>query len=142
MPAVARMVREETPRKFVIFVLHQNAHPPGFAGLIIHVLLPDDRQEQRTRRIHDRDVGQHPLAIIFLQQLDHAEEERMLRHGAHCVVGDTRGHGTANPCWVCEERVQTAVATLWGIRIKSIGTPARESIHHPGRYRYHRNAPE
>jgi hypothetical protein len=78
-----------------------------------------------------------------LQQLDHTQEEWMLRHGAHCIVGDTSWHGATNPGGVCEERVQTAVAALECVRIGSIETAKSRygNVHRPGRYRYHRNAP-
>lgn len=56
MPAVSSVMREETPRELVVLVLHQNAHAPRFTRLILHILLPDDRQEQRTRRVHHRNV--------------------------------------------------------------------------------------
>jgi hypothetical protein len=35
-----------------------------------------------------------------LQQLDHTEEEGVLWHRAHGVVGDTGWHGAANPSGV------------------------------------------
>lgn len=36
----------------------------------------------------------------------------MVGNGAHGVVGDTSGVGTADPGWVGEKRVKAAVAAL------------------------------
>ena len=59
MPAVADMMGKETPHVLVVLPLHQDPHTCArFNMLVSHVLLPDDRQKQWTRRVHDRDVGQ------------------------------------------------------------------------------------
>jgi hypothetical protein len=100
VPAVTPMMGEEAPRELVVLILHKNTHAPSFARLILHVLLPDHRQEQWTCRIHDGDIGEEPVTIVLLQQLDHTEEEGVLWHRAHGVVGDTGWHGAANPSGV------------------------------------------
>jgi hypothetical protein len=116
VPTVSPVVGEETPRELVIFVLHENPDAASLAGLVAHVLLPDDGQEQRSGRIHDCDVWEEPMAIILLQHLDHAQEEWVLGHGAHGVVGDTGGRCAAHPRGVSEEGIQAAVAALVHVR--------------------------
>jgi hypothetical protein len=86
MPAVTPVVGEEAPGKLVVLILHENAHAASLARFIAHILLPNDGQEQRTSRVHDRDVGKEPVAVVLLQHLDCAEEEGVLRDGAHGVV--------------------------------------------------------
>lgn len=105
VPAVTPVVGKEAPRELVVLILHENADAPSLARLILHVFLPDHRQEQWTRGIHDRDVGEEPVAVVLLQQLDHTKEEGVLRDGAHGIVGDTGWHCAANPGGVGEERI-------------------------------------
>lgn len=112
MPAVTLVVGEETPGMAVVLVLHQDADTARLTGLVAHVLLPDDRQEQRTSRVHDGDVREQPAPIVGLQRLDHAQEERVLRDGTHGVVRDTCGCGTTDPGWVGQKGIQAAVAAL------------------------------
>lgn len=78
VPAVADVVRKETPGKPVVFLWHQNADAVGALGLA-HVLLPDNRQEERASRVHDSDVRQKPTSVVCLQRIDGAQEERVLR---------------------------------------------------------------
>lgn len=132
---------EETPGELVILVLHQDAHSARFCGLGLHVLLPDDRQEEWPSRVHDGDVGKQPAAVVLLEKLDCAQEERMLRHGAHRVVGYTGGNRTAHPRGIGEERVQATVAALLQLVSGTIFN-ARVHIHRPYRCRFHRSVQE
>lgn len=112
MPAVTNVVGEETPRVAVVFVLHEDADPVSLAGLVEHVFFPQNRQEKRTGRVHDSDVGKQPAAVVGLQEFDNAEEEGVLRNRSHRIVGDTSWSGTTNPRRVSEKRIQAAVAAL------------------------------
>lgn len=105
VPAVADVVGEEAPRVPVVLVLHEDADAPGLGDALMHVLLPDDGEEEGARGIHDGDVGEQPAAVVGLQQLDHAEEERVLGDRAHGVIGYPRGRGAAHPGGVREERI-------------------------------------
>ena len=102
VPAVADVVGEEAPRVPVVLVLHADADTPGLGAAFMHVLLPDDGEEEGASRIHDGDIGEQPAAVVGLQQLDHAEEERVLGDRAHGVIGYPRGRGAAHPGGVSE----------------------------------------
>lgn len=78
VPAVTPVVGEEAPRELVVLVLHENAHAPSLTGSIAHILFPDDRQEQRSGRVHDGDVWEEPVAVVLLQHFDRTEEEWVL----------------------------------------------------------------
>lgn len=112
VPAVANVVGEETPRVAVVLVLHEDTDPVGLAGLVEHVFFPQNRQEKRTGRVHDGDVGKQPAAVVGLQEFDNTEEEGVLRNRSHRIVGDTSRSGTTNPRRVSEKRIQAAVAAL------------------------------
>ena len=74
--------------------------------------MPDDAEKERAGTVHDCYVGKFPIAIVRNQRLDDEGEERVVRDGAHSIVGDAGGVGAANPSWVGEERVEAAVAPL------------------------------
>ena len=119
MPAIAHVMREETPRVLVVLIRHQNAHPRLVRRVVLHILLPDHREEQRPGRVHDGDVRQQPAAVIRLQQLNHSEEERMLRDRSHGVVRDASRRSAPDPRWVSEKRVETTVAAIVQVDIRS-----------------------
>lgn len=52
------------------------------------------------------------MAIVRLKGLDDPEEERMLRHGTHGVVGDSCRGCAADPGMVREQRVESAIAAI------------------------------
>lgn len=52
-----------------------------------------------------------------MQLVDDTQEERMLRHGAHRIVAYPCRHGTSYPCWVREEWIETAIASIIEINI-------------------------
>ena len=126
------MPPEESPRLFIILVPHQHSHPPRRASVpparicspkdrgagnrrgraTALVLLPDDTEEERTGTVHDCYVGEFPIAVVWNQRFNDEGEEGVVGNGAHGIVGDTGGVGAANPGWVGEKRVETAVATL------------------------------
>lgn len=112
VPAVTPVVGEEAPRELVVLVLHEDAHAPSLARSIAHVLFPDDRQEQRSGRVHDRDVWEEPVTIVLLQHFDGTEEEWVLRYGTHSVIGDTGRCSAAYPGRISQERIQATVAAL------------------------------
>lgn len=80
------MVGEETPGVPIVGILHQDANTAQSKRLFIHVFLPNHREEQRSGRVHDGDVREKPIAIIRVEGVDDAKEERVLRHRAHGIV--------------------------------------------------------
>lgn len=112
VPAVTDVVGEETPCVAVVLILHQNPHPACLVGLIKHVLLPEHREKKRTGRVHDRDVRKQPAAVVRLQQLNDAKEERMLGDRAHRIIGDARWNSPTHPRGIREQRIQATIATL------------------------------
>lgn len=133
MPAVAPVVREEAPGESVVLILHEDANARRLAWLVAHVLFPDHRQEEGASRVHNGDVWQKPAPVIRLQRLDDTEEERMLWHGTHRIVGDTRRSGPTNPGGIREEGIKAAVAALSsGVRSRLFFFffPSREQGHH------------
>lgn len=101
----------------MVIVIQENPHPSSvdpipdvFAGR--HVFFPEDGEEERTGGVHDRDVGEAPVAVIILELVDHVEEKRVLRGGSHGVVRNSRWFGAMEPGWVSEEGVEAAVAAL------------------------------
>ena len=101
MPAIAQVVAEETPRMFVVFVGHQDAHSSSVdVGAGGHVLFPDDTKKERAGARHDGDVRKSPIPIIFFERFDHVEEKRVPRYGAHGVVGDPCRVGLSRPATV------------------------------------------
>lgn len=119
VPAVANVVGEETPRVAVVLILHEDTDPVGLAGLVEHVFFPQNRQEKRTGRVHDGDVGKQPAAVVGLQEFDNTEEEGVLRNRSHRIVGDTSRSGTTNPRRVSEKRIQAAVAAIVKVNVGS-----------------------
>ena len=119
MPATALGDIEEAPREPLVLVRHEDAHVLVCRPLDVQVLLPDHREEERTGAVHDGDVRHGPVAVVARQALDHAQEERVLGHGAHRVVADACRHGATHPCWVGEKRVQTSVAAVVEIDVDS-----------------------
>lgn len=80
VPAATWMVGEETPRIFIVGILHHDANAAQTEWLFVHVFFPNHREEQRTGRVHDGDIREEPIAIIRIEGVDDAEEERVLRH--------------------------------------------------------------
>lgn len=113
MPAVPSMARKKAPGRLIIFCRHQDTDPCCVVGPAAYIFLPDDGQKQRTRGIHDRDIGQDPASIVRLQRFDRAEEERMVRDGSHGIIGDARRDCATNPCRIAQERIQSAAAALF-----------------------------
>lgn len=73
---------------------------------------PHYTEEERTRATHDCNVGQDPVAIVVPELFNNAHEERVVRYGAHCIVGDASGHGLAHPGRVREQRIELTVAAV------------------------------
>lgn len=119
MPAIADMVSEETPRVLVVLVRHEDPDACLLARLVAHVFLPDHRQKQRTRRVHDSDVRKQPVVVIGLQKLHGSEEEGMLWDRSHGVVRDARRHGATHPRGIGKEGIQTAVAAIVQVNIRA-----------------------
>lgn len=141
MPAVANMVGKETPRVAVVLVLHEDPDPVSLIGLVEHVFLPQDRQEERTGRVHDGDVGKQPAAVVGLQEFNDTEEEGVLRNRSHRVVGNTCRDSTAHPRRVSEQRIQATVAALYKLLERSRTGNGHEYIRRQGQCRFHHSGP-
>lgn len=76
------------------------------------VFLPDDGEEKGAGAVHDCYVGESPIAIVLNQRFDYELEERVVRDGAHGVVGDASGVGATYPGGVGKEGIETSVAAL------------------------------
>lgn len=112
MPTAAARDVEEAPFEPFVLVRHQNAYMFLSWSRDIHVFFPDDREEERARGVHDRDVRHDPMSVVPGQRFNNAEKERMLRHRAHGVVTYACWNGTPYPCWVREQRVEAPVAAI------------------------------
>lgn len=71
------MMAEETPGVAVIFFLHEDADAASadvVADVVARrqVFFPDDAEEERAGRVHDRDVRQLPILVVFRQRVDDA----------------------------------------------------------------------
>lgn len=117
VPAVPLGDVEDAPRVVAVLGRHQHAHLVLVWALLGHVLLPDDGEEERTRRRHHRDVGHAIVVCVALEALDHALEEGVVRNGAHGVVADARGERASEPGRVLEHHVQTPCATIVEIEV-------------------------
>ena len=117
VPAAAAHDVEEAPAVALVLVGHQHADALGGRPVRSDVLLPDHREEERARTVHDCDVRHAPVAVVGLQRLDHAQEEGVLRHRAHGIVADARRHREADPGWVAEEGVEPAVAAIVQVHV-------------------------
>ena len=112
VPAVAQVVGEEAPCVVVVLIGEEDTQAVGAFGALVHVVAPDETEEERTGRGHDCDVWQGPTAVVVGQRIDGLEEEWVAGYCAHDIIRDTGGKGAANPSWVGEKRVEAAVATL------------------------------
>ena len=127
VPAVAEVVGEEAPRVVVVLFGEQDAHALLVDGAGVVVVPPDQTEKQGARRGHDGDVGQRPAAVVVGQRVNGLEEEGMAGNGAHGIVGDARGNRAADPCWVGEERIEAAVASLGLVSSAAWGGGLREA---------------
>jgi hypothetical protein len=90
-----------------------------FRSSSTEVLFPDDREEEWASAVHNSDVRHSPIAVIGLEDVDRAEEERMLGDGTHCIVTYSCRDGTSYPGWVGEKRIETAVTAVVEIDVDS-----------------------
>lgn len=119
VPGGALVDTEETPRLFIVFVGHQDSDSGLFGGDLAHVLLPNDAQEEGTGVVHDGDVGDLPVAVVFLQAFDDTSEEWVFGDAAHSVIGDAGGDSFAQPGVVGEKRVKTPLTAIIQINVDS-----------------------
>ena len=106
------MVGEETPFVVVVLIGEEDAESVVANGVAVAVVSPNYAQEEGARRGHDGNVWHDPPAVVILKRVDGLEEEWVAGDRAHGVVGDTCGCRAADPCWVGEERVEAAIASL------------------------------
>lgn len=117
VPAVSLDDVEEAPAVPLVLVRHQDPNALRGRPRRADVLLPDHGEKERTRAVHDRDVRHPPVAVVGLQRLDHAEEERVLRDGAHGIVADASGDREPDPRRVAEEGVESTVAAVVQVHV-------------------------
>ena len=118
MPAVPQVMGKETPRMPIILRGKDQPHPIVARAWAVRVVLnPENAEEERAGRGHDGDVGQRPPAVVLLQRGDNVQEERVIGHGAHCIVGYAGWEGAAQKGWIGEEGVETTLAALLVINI-------------------------
>ena len=116
------MVGEETPFVMVVLIGKEDADSVVANGVAVVVVSPDYTQEEGACRSHDSDVWHDPPAVVVWKRVDGLEEERVAGNRAHSVVGDACGCRAADPCWVGEERVEAAIASLRAI-LEIAGAP-------------------
>ena len=111
------MVAEEAPSEAIVLILHEDSYtstrysiPNVGAGC--HVLLPDHGEKEGPGAVHDGNIWESPIAIIFTEGFDDKEEERMPRDSAHSVIRDPGRSGFANPGRIGKQRVEAAIAAL------------------------------
>lgn len=112
VPAVSKVMCKEAPWVVVVFVREEDAHTIITLRACVVIVSPDDAQVKRPGGCHDSNVWKRPAAVVVCERVDSLEEEGMAGNGAHGVVRDTSWDGTAKPCGVCEERVETTVTSL------------------------------
>lgn len=93
------------------------------------VLFPDNAHKEWTRRKHDGDVGNQPVAVVFLQGLENLAEERVMRHGAHDIIRDTGWGGLAYEGGDRKQRVETVLATIVKIDVDAAIIGKNEVTH-------------
>lgn len=115
VPAAAAVPAEETPGLLVVFVTHQYAYAAGLAAVPAAIVgrsgrghrcrrgdgggqlrdapyaaslvfLPDHREKQRSRAVHDCDIGEFPIAVVRNQRFDNEGKEWVVWDRAHGVV--------------------------------------------------------
>lgn len=100
----------------VIFGLHQDADTTfpvtNVPTVLAKPLFPNDAEEQWTGRVHDRDIRQTPGAVVALQTFNHFEEERVLAHGTHSIVGDASRFCATHPRGVGQKRIEPTIAAI------------------------------
>jgi len=106
VPAAADVLLEEAGGVMVVVGLAEDADAAvaDVEGRV-HVFLPDDGEEERAGAVHDGDVGQLPVLVVGREGFDDAQEEGVVRDGAHGVVGDAGRDGAVHPGWVGQEWV-------------------------------------
>lgn len=112
VPAVSKVMCEEAPWVVIVLVWEQNADALLILWACVVVVAPDYTQVQWAGRCHNSDVRQGPSAVVVGERVNGLEEEWVTRNRAHGIVGDTSGECAANPGWVCEKRIEAAVASL------------------------------
>jgi len=88
---------KETPRVVVVLSGHQDAYAVLLQFHGGHVLLPNDAEEQRTGVVHDRHVGNIPVAVVLVQVVKNVLEERVAGDTAHRIVRDSGRDGLPEP---------------------------------------------
>jgi len=119
VPAVSKVMGEETPGVVVVFLWEEDAHAVLVDGTGVVVMSPHKTEEERSGGGHDGDVGERPATVVVGQGVDGLEEERVTRDRTHGIVRDTSGNGAANPSWVGKKRVETAVASIVQVNVDS-----------------------
>jgi hypothetical protein len=86
VPAVSKVVGEETPRVVVVLIGEKNAHALVADGAGVVIMSPDKTEEERSSGGHDSDVWQRPATVVLGQGINGLEEEGMAGDCAHNIV--------------------------------------------------------
>ena len=117
VPTVPRRDVEDAPLVVAVLGRHEDAHMVFERALHAHVLLPDNRQEERSGGGHDGDVWHAIVFCVVLEALDDALEEGMVGDGAHGVVTNSRWESAAHPGGVSEHNLKASCASIVEIKV-------------------------
>jgi len=102
VPGPALLLGEKAPVVARIIVLHEDAHSFQVRNHS-QVLDPDQRDEMRSRAVHDGHVRQDPVVVVRLQPVDQKLKIRSMFPGAHHVVGESGADlGGRHPHRICQ----------------------------------------
>ncbi|KFZ23141.1 hypothetical protein V502_02380, partial [Pseudogymnoascus sp. VKM F-4520 (FW-2644)] len=117
VPTVPRRDVEDAPLVVAVLGRHEDAHVVFEGALYAHVLLPDNRQEERSGGGHDGDVWHAIVFCVGLEALNDALEEGMVGDGAHGVVTNSRWESAAHPGGVSEHNLKASCASVVEIKV-------------------------
>jgi hypothetical protein len=109
MPAISDMVVEKAIGSLVMRITAQDPKELVRRMNCIDILLPDDGQEKRTSRVHNRKIGEYQIAIVCLQWIDDGEVKRMARRSAKSIIRDSDRSCPASTCWIRKKEIEAAM---------------------------------
>jgi hypothetical protein len=112
VPAATFIVVPEVLWRLFDVLAHQHTHTFLFWHSPTDIFLPDDAEEKWARRVHDGNIWDEPVAVIYWERLDYAQEEGVSGDGAHDIVTDAGWIGCPNEGWEVEEGVEGFITAL------------------------------